>query len=35
LLHICRESNAAADLLRLACDPLFAHLRWRSAGGGA
>jgi cellulose synthase operon protein C len=28
--HLCDASRAAADLVRLACDPVYAHLRWRS-----
>ena len=28
LARLCGKSAAAADLVRLACDPVFAHLRW-------
>jgi hypothetical protein len=28
LARLCAKSAAAADLVRLACDPVFAHLRW-------
>jgi hypothetical protein len=28
LARLCAKSAAAADLVRLACDPMFAHLRW-------
>ncbi len=28
LLALCERSKAAADLVRLATDPVYAHLRW-------
>jgi hypothetical protein len=28
--RLCARSPAASDLVRLACDPLYAHLRWRT-----
>jgi hypothetical protein len=31
LARLCSRSPAASDLVRLACDPLYAHLRWRPA----
>jgi hypothetical protein len=31
LAQLCARSPAAADLVRLACDPVYAHLRWRPA----
>jgi tetratricopeptide (TPR) repeat protein len=31
LARLCARSLAAADLVRLACDPVYAHLRWRPA----
>ncbi len=38
LARLCSKSRAAADLVRLACDPLYAHLRWQPKaarpGGG-
>jgi hypothetical protein len=30
LERLCEKSRAAADLVRLATDPVYAHLRWRS-----
>jgi hypothetical protein len=30
LARLCDASRAAADLVGLACDPAYAHLRWRS-----
>jgi hypothetical protein len=32
LARLCARSPAASDLVRLACDPLYAHLRWRTDG---
>ena len=29
LARLCARSPAASDLVRLACDPVYAHLRWR------
>jgi len=35
LVQLCARSRAAADLVRLAADPVYAHLRWRGALAGA
>lgn len=35
LVRLCEQSRAAADLVRLAADPVYAHLRWRGALAGA
>jgi hypothetical protein len=38
LERLCEKSKAASDLVRLATDPVYAHLRWRAelrrAGSG-
>jgi hypothetical protein len=35
LARLCEASRAAADLVRLACDPVYAHLRWRLQASSA
>jgi cellulose synthase operon protein C len=35
LISLCEQSRAAADLVRLAAEPAYAHLRWRGALAGA
>jgi hypothetical protein len=34
LERLCERSKAAADVVRLAIDPVYAHLRWRADGAG-